>query len=163
MITDKRNTSVVIALIFSMTVGARLLLWLEPGRPQWQGETMLMAERARPISEVEISYAGAGADVTRLFAEDAPESICVIDADGRTTWKARGPRVRLVVVGSASPELGRQQKQNLLWALSDMSRAGGRELIAVRLASDSDAELAPDLPAQAADLRALLVRKRMIP
>ena len=163
MAADRRNTFVVTALVVSMTAGAQALLWLEPGTPHWKGETLLMAERGMRVERVEVGYAAASADAAALgWFSDDNDSILLIHPDGEVAWEPRGPRVRLVVIGSDANRLGKEQQETLLWALGNMSRASGLELVPVQLAANSDTRQNPDLPPQAADLRELLVRKGII-
>jgi len=162
MTADKRNTSIVVALILSMTVGAQVLLWLEPGTPRWQGDVSLIAERAIPIQEVEVVYVRPDMSDDAVLVPDDGRSLCVVSAEGQPAWSAGDPRVRLAVVGSEADRLSNEQKRTLLWALQNMSRASGRDLVPVRLAVDSDVRHNEALPVQAADLCDFLLRKQII-
>lgn len=165
MTADKRNAAVVIALILSMTLGARLLLWMEPSPPpQWQADPSLMAQRGGAVREVEITYADSGDGFEGLIRDLATtdDSICVIDALGGTEWEPRGPRVRLLVLGSNAPRLGEAQKRTLLAALGTFSHEAGDDSVRFRLSTSSDPQQTPGLSAQATDLRELLVRKQII-
>ena len=165
MAGDKRSTSVVIALVICVTLGAVVLRALElrlvPGKPNFQGSTLLMAEQPMRVQDVEIAYVSANGAALALDAE-GPESVCVIDADGSPRWEQRGPRVRLVVVGTDSETLGQEQKATLMGALGTLSAASGQEVVPVRLALDSDVLRVSGLPAQATDLRNYLERKGII-
>jgi hypothetical protein len=164
MTPDRRNTSVVITLVTSMTVGVLVLLglesWLFPEAPRWRGNISLAAERGSRV-EVEVSYADSWADVAPAVFESG-DSICVVDADGQVHWEGRGPSVRLVVLGSngaGSPEhpgaaLNEEQKKALLATLGKLSQDNRLELVPVRYNSD--------LSPQADDLREFLVRKGII-
>jgi hypothetical protein len=167
MAGDKRSTSVVIALVICVTLGAVVLRALElqlvPAKPKWEGSTLLMAEQPMRVEDVEIAYVSAPAGGAALPVDAAgQESICVIDSDGSARWEQRGPRVRLVVVGTDSVTLGEEQKAKLMGALGTLSAASGQEVVPVRLAPDSDVHRVSDLPPQATDLRNYLERKGII-
>jgi hypothetical protein len=166
MTTDKRNTAVVIALILSLTVGARLLMWLEPAKPQWKANPLLMAERGAGVQEIVIAYvaSSAGADerVDAYLHEGGASSLCVVYPDQRPRYWARGTSWDFLVVGSEADELEPRQKAWLLGALGSLVQPTGLERVRVRLSPDSDPELDANLPVQAVDLRELLVRKQII-
>ena len=164
MTADKRNASVVIALILSMTVGAQVLLWLEPATPRWAGDTLLMAERGTAV-QVEVFYAGPEDDVVALkdAAADAGDSLCVIDPSGVVErWEPRGSRVQLVVIGSEADTLSKRQKETLLAALGTLCQDGDSDRVRVQLAAEANALESPAVPPQAADLRNLLERRGII-
>jgi hypothetical protein len=167
MAGDKRSTSVVIALVVCVTLGAVVLRALElrlvPGKPNFEGSTLLMAEQPMRVQDVEIAYVSAPASGAALALDaEGQESVCVIDSDGSPRWEQRGPRVRLVVVGTDSETLGQEQKATLMRALGTLSAASGQEVVPVRLALDSDVLRVSGLPAQATDLRNYLERKGII-
>lgn len=163
MAADRRNTIVVIALILSMTIGARVLLWLEPSTPRWEGETLLLAERSRPVEDVVVSYVPPSVPLEESLPDlGEDESLLMIYAEGEPYWEPRGSQVRMVVVGTEADELTHTQQATLLWAIRSMSRAARCDLIPLKLATDSDIRYNPHLPPQAVDLRDLLVRKRII-
>jgi hypothetical protein len=157
MAGDKRNTVMVASLIGSMTLGAGLLLWLEPATPGWSPGTLLMAESVRAIEDVRVEYAPPGA-VIEPGKHDG-----LVQADGACEWRPRGPRIRLAVVGSESERLPQAQAKTLLAIFGSMEQRHGLELERVWLDPASDARLHPELPAQAHDLCRLLVRKGIIP
>jgi hypothetical protein len=164
---DKRNTSVVVALIASMTFGAVALLALEkrlvPGKPSFRGSTLLMAEREMRVREVEVNYARTADDVPALSVDlEGSDSVCVIDTAGEPHWQQAGPRIQLVLIGTDGDTLGDAQKRTLLGALGTLNQASGMELVPVRLTAGSDDRVTADLPAQARDLRLLLERKGII-
>lgn len=162
MTAERRNAAVVVTLILSMTIGARILLWLEPRPPRSEAADLRhTAERATPVQEIEIACATSQDEANALNKE--PYSFCAIDAEGNVPpWEARGPRVRLVVVGAATDKLSDRQQQQVLATLESLNRASGRELVPVRLAPESDPQRRPDAPVAATDLRELLVRKGII-
>ncbi len=161
MAADKRNTSVVIALVVSMTVGAQILFWLEPGKPHWEAATLLQAELARPVQEVIVTYA-ATLEEADLLVLDPDDSVCWIYPEGGYSPDLRGPRVWLVVIGSDAEQLGQAQQETLLWALGSLNAPGAVEALPVHLDAGSDPGETPGLPAQAANLRELLERKGII-
>ncbi len=171
MSADKRNTSVVIALVVSMTLGLLMLLWLEehlvPTKRDWSGGTLLMAERGLRVEDVRIVYAPTWSDVTALGVDpQGDDSVCLIDPAGRPQWEPRGPRVQVVVIGAdeapTAERLADAQKQTLQGVLGTLSEASGRGLVPVRLAEAPvpDSGLAAR---QAADLREFLELKGFIP
>ena len=171
MTADKRNTSVVMALVVSMTLGLLTLLWLEdhlvPAKRDWSGSTLLMAERGLRIQEVRIIYAPTWSDVAMLGIDpQGADSVCVIDPAGQPQWEPRGPRVQVVVIGAddgpVTGHLADAQKQTLQGVLGTLSEASGRRVVPVRLA---DAPPPTDSAAarQAADLREFLELKGFIP
>ncbi len=167
MTAGTRNTSVVVALITSMTLGAVGLRGLElrlvPGKPSFKGSTLLMAERGMRVEEVEVQYVSSWDEVAGLGIDpEGGDSVCLIDADGRAQWAQRGPRVQLVVIGAAGDTLRDAQKRGLLGALGTLNHASGRDLLPVRLSAGSDEQITPGLPPQAKDLRALLERKGIL-
>ena len=167
MSSGKRNTSVVAALVISMSAGAAVLRGLEkrlvPGRPHFKGSTLLMAERALRIAEVEVNYLAPGQDPTALGIEpDTGDSICLISSDGMPDWVQGGALVRLVVLGTDDEAEWSARRRVLLGTLGTLNQASGQDLVPVRLAAGSDVRYTSDLPAQAADLRALLELKGII-
>jgi hypothetical protein len=167
MSAGKRNTSVVAALITSMTFGAVLLRGLEkrlvPGKPHFKGSTLLMAERALRVAEIEVNYVPPAADLDALGIDpDDGESICVISGDGPPDWVEGGPLVRVVVLGTEDEAAWAARRRVLLGALGTLNQASGQDLVPVRLAAGSDVLVTPELPAQAGDLRALLELKGII-
>jgi hypothetical protein len=168
MTADKRNATVVIALVLAMTVGAQVLLsfesWFGAPPTHWEGDVRLSAERGNPVQHVEISYITKLADLDELGLDDhGRDSVCVIGPAGEVDiWRPAGPRVRLMVIGSSEDRLPDEQKRTLLATLGSLSEASGVDLVRVRIASGSDVRRNPDLPMQAHDLRELLVRKKII-
>lgn len=164
---DKRNTSVVFALIVSMTFGVVVLLWLEnwlvPEKQDFSGSTLLMANQGLRVASVEVSYVPPPANEEAVAAVRAGfrsnDTICWVPAEGDTApLEARGPHVRLVVLGSAADvTLDDNQKMTLLAALGTLSQLNGDEAVPVRLAATSDWR-----SPQADDLRRFLERKGFI-
>ncbi|MFQ5805706.1 MAG: hypothetical protein ACE5I3_04565 [Phycisphaerae bacterium] len=154
---DKRNTRIVASLVAAMTLGAAILLWLEPLTPGWSSATLLMAESARPIKDLRIEYTAPNA------AGDLAAYDCVVWPSGECAWRPSGPRIRLAVVSSQGKRLPQAQAQTLLAVFGSMTQRHGLELERVWLHPTSDARLHPELPAQAHDLCDLLVRKGIVP
>ncbi len=167
MIPERRNATVVMALVAALTVGAAFLLalesWLFPRTPQWLESAALTAERAVPVEDVEVSYVPAltAFDVAAL-AHDA--SICLIDVDGTARWEPRGPRVCLVVIGAPGDALPDVQKRTLLSALGSLCQGGerGRESVPVRLAVEAGVPITASAAPPVDDLYKFLERKGFI-
>ncbi len=157
MAADKRNTQIVACLIGSMTLGAAVLLWLEPPTPGWSSATLLLAESGCAVEEVQIRYAGPDAAV------DPAAYDCVVLPSGECAWRPNGSRIRLAVIGSEGPRLPPAQAKALLAVFGSMTQRHELELDRVWLHPASDARLHPELPAQAHDLCDLLVRKGLVP
>ncbi|MBU0640512.1 MAG: hypothetical protein KKB50_16740 [Planctomycetes bacterium] len=157
MAADTRNAKVVIALTVSMTVGAALLLWLEPTTRGWSPTTLLMAERGTRVHEVAIDYVPPTAPLPAEMYD------CIVYDDGDWDWKPRGSSIRLAVAGSTSQHLSEAQANTLLAVLGSMKQLRGLDLNRVRLLPESDARRRPELPPEAHDLCELLARKRIIP
>lgn len=158
MSADKRNTAVVVALVLSLTVGARLLLWLEPGSPQWEGDTLLMAQRGGAVQQIDVHFADDRDALAEMYIDER-DSLCVVYPNEEPKWWPGGPQVHLVVVGDHDQQLSQQQMAWVLGALGSLIQDSGQDLLPVRLA---DSATGPGLPPQAADLRSLLERKGII-
>ena len=155
--SDARNTRTVAFLIGSMTIGAAVLLWMEPPTPGWSSETLLMAESARAVDEVRIEYVMPDAAI------DLADRDCAVLPSGECDWRPQGSRIRLAVIGSEASELSQAQAEMLLAVFGTLTQRHGLELERVWLHPASDARLHPELPAQAHDLCDLLVRKGIVP
>lgn len=162
MTAGRRNTTIVVALILSLTVGVRLLLWLEPKAPRWQSAPLLMAERGGVVEEIEVSYALTADRAEARVPERGDDGLCVVYADQRPRCWTGGPRVQVVVVGGDGSTLATPQKEWLLGVLGSLIQPTGLEHVRVRLARESDVLANPELPEPAKDLRKLLERKRII-
>lgn len=157
MSADKRNTKIVALLIGSMTLGAAVLLWLEPPTHGWSSGTLLMAENGPGVAEVQIEY------VAEPDAELAGRYDCLVLPDGTCEWRPNSPRVRLALVGSGEQPLPEEQCRTLLAVFGVMTQRHGLDLEQVWLDPASDARLHPELPAAAHRLVELLVRKGIVP
>jgi hypothetical protein len=167
MTAGKRNTSMVVALIMSMTVGAAVLRGLElqlvPGKPSFKGSTLLIADRSMRVQDVEVSFAASWEELPALGIDpDGPDSVCIVDADGGTHWVQRGPRVQMVVIGGDGASLGEAQRRSLLGTLGMLNQASGFDLVPVRLAGEAGRWSTGELSAPARELRTLLERKGII-
>lgn len=160
---DRRNTAVVIALILSLTVGVRILTWLEPAEVQWGSAPALMAERSARIDAINIVFVESGDEADQLV-QTLPEttSLCVVYPDRQPEYWVTGSQWDLIVVGTDAEHLSKQQQEWLLAALGSLVRPVGLAKVQVALSPDSDIALNPSLPPQAQDLRDLLERKRII-
>lgn len=152
---DVRNTKVVAALILTMTVGAAILLWLEPAAGV-RNDRLLMAARAGNFERGLIEFA-TPSDMFDLASVD-----CLIDAGGTSHWQPSGQLVRVIVRCEPNARLTDAQKRALLDVLGYMHRDGGLEGGRVQLASDSDPEMHANLPPAAKDLRSFLDLKGFI-
>ena len=139
-----------------MTIGATVLLWMEPPSPGWSPATLLMAESAHNVDEVRVEFVAADA------LPEPGTYDCAILPNGDCTWDPQSAQIRLVVVSSDEPALPRAQAEMLLSVFGSLNHRHGLNLEHVWLHPSSDARLHPDLPAQAHDLCDLLVRKGVI-
>lgn len=156
MNAESRNTRIVACLIASMTLGAAVLLWLEPPRQGWADASLLVAENGQRIDQIIIHYHRPDEP---LLADSYD---CLVMPDGQYDWRPRGRRLRLSVLGTWDQALAPVQARALLILLGNLSQ-GRRDLgDFVRLDTDSDARVATDLPPQAYDLTDLLIRKGII-
>lgn len=159
MAADKRNAFVIVALVAAMTLGGRLLLWLEPGKPRWQADASLVAARQTPVEAVTIALVDRAGANARLEA-GGDESVCVVYPDDVPRFAEAGARVLVLVVADEPDSLPVPQKQYLLGALGSLLQRG--RAVPVRLEAGSDPAVVPDVPAAARELRDLLVRKELL-
>lgn len=152
---DVRNSRAVTILIVCMTLGALALLLLEPGPPAWSRMALLSAETAADCELVVIDFVLPGAN-------DLSNYECVISPDGEAAWQRSGSELRMAVVGDGSDKLPPAQVDQLLGTLGALRYRSGLDLRNVLLGSDSDPAIAANLPPQAHDLHALLVRKGIL-
>jgi hypothetical protein len=153
---DTRNSKTVVLLIGSMTLGAALLLWFEPPVPGWSSTTLLMAESAGTVEDVQVTYVWPQAVI------DPAAYDCLVLPSGECEWRPRDGRVRLAVIGSGADRLTDAQAETLLVVLGSLTQRHELRLDRVWLDPPSDARLYPDLPPEAHDLCELLVRKGII-
>lgn len=151
-----RNTRFVAGLIGGTTVCALVLMSLQTRTPRASGNFLLAAEQSLTVDEAAIEYAPRGEEID-LRAFD-----CVVWPSGELVWEPRGSSIRIAVVGDESPTLPAAQSSQLLNVLGGLRYNAGLRSPGLSLADTSNAALHPELPAQAADLRALLVRKGLI-
>jgi hypothetical protein len=155
--SDTRNARIVGTLIGSLTVGAALLLWLEPrGVSGRTGASLLMMENQTPIEDVTIDFASAD----ERF--DETQFDCILQPDRPATWHPTGTSIHVLLVGSGGDRLQESQAAELLRFLGLLSTERGLDLGRVRLSEESDWRHAPGLPLEARDLADLLVRKGFI-
>jgi len=155
--SDTRNVIVAISLIASLTLGAGVLLWLEPPVRGWSESALLMARNGVPVEQVEIVY------VPDSVAVSPQRYDCVIYADGHSEWQASGSHIRLAVVGDEDSErLGRRQAQALLAVLGNLEQGWRLGAGRVRLAPESDPRVRPQAPPATQELMQLLLKKGII-
>lgn len=157
MAGEKRNTHVIACVIAAMTLGAALLLWMEPESPGWSKTTLLMAESVPAVEEVRIEY------LEPLTREHLETFDCLVLPDGQCDWRPRQGAIRLGVVGINAQPLSEKQKYTLLAVVGSLSQRHGLDIKRVWLDPSSDARLHPELPDGARGLAELLVRKGIIP
>lgn len=161
MKADNRNLVVVGALVGALTLGAALLLWLEPAKPRWQSDRLLRAERHVPITAVEVDYVPREAALAAL-EQPGPDSVCVVFPTESPAFQFGGSRLRLLVVRSDSERLSVSQQENVLATLAALAGQAPNQNLPVALAESADAARDPSLPEQARELRELLLRKGLI-
>lgn len=156
--SDKRNTNVMIALLGSLTLGALLLLWLEP-RPTGLAASRsasLMATVANRIEFATIEYVPAG-------QSDLESYDCVVQADG-VRWNLRESTVnaRIAVVGTGARVLSDEHRRQLLIAVRDLTRSTGLSPNQIRLAANLRGDPAAIGVPEAADLVEFLRAKSFV-
>ena len=151
-----RNARVATGLIACMTVGALVLLALEPSRPAWPGPRLLMAEGGTRVSSATLEVLGPNAE------SDLAQFDGVIFPDGQLAWAPKSSDVIIGIVSHSQGGLPEAQSSQVLSVLGNLRFGGGLELSGIALAASSDPLQHPDLPATAHELRGLLVRKGFI-
>jgi hypothetical protein len=153
---ETRNAIVVALLIASLTVGAGLLLWMEPPARAWGDATLLMARNGQAVEQIEIVYVPQASD------EAVDEFDCLVYPDGQSHWQARGSRIRVALLGSNDERLARRQAETLLAVLGNLDQRRPLRPGRVWLAEASDPRVTRDLPRAAQDLMQLLLTKGLI-
>ncbi|MGD8452757.1 MAG: hypothetical protein PVJ57_13135 [Phycisphaerae bacterium] len=153
---DTRNSKVVVCLILAMTIGAGILLWLEPKPDAGMLAAPMMAAGDSSLKDVVVAYVPPG----EVVGQGAN---CVILPDGRGEfWRPAGACLRVAVVGSAKTDaLPEAQQQALLSLLSGLTRPDGGEAVHIRLDPPTVTDESVELP-PVRELRDLLVRKGML-
>ncbi len=153
---DQRNAKVVVALFGALTIGAGLLLWMEPRyagiRP---GTPLLMMQGAATFESLEIEFLEAG----RRFATQDYD--CLIPADGEVVWNPQNSALRLLVVGQKDRLTTRQARQ-LNELINSLQQNNGLDPASIRLARGSDPRTSRAVPVGAQEMAALLRRNGMI-
>jgi hypothetical protein len=154
MAAEKRNASVVVALIGSLTVGASVLLWMEP-RPAGGGsgnnDALLMAGSHAQVRQLTIAYS------TSLVGLDRSRFDGVIRPDGALEWESRkSPSARVLVMGTGANELSAKQAQQLVALVAWLNEHCELDVRNVELESSADSRMNRGLPGEARDLRKLL-------
>jgi hypothetical protein len=140
-----------------LTIGAAVLLWLEPrGVSGGTGAALLMMENQPPIEDVTIEFADADERI------DGQQFDCILHPDGRTVWQPMSASIRVLLIGSGGESLAEAQATELLRLLGVLNSERGLDLRHVRLSEESDWRHAPGLALEARGLADLLVRKGFI-
>lgn len=154
MSPEHRNKIIVAFLIGSMTLGAALLLWLEPATPH-AGDALLIAQTPTTIDDATITCVGA--DDPGLADFD-----CLVNRDGEVQWQLRGGSVRIGVLSADQAHLEDAQARGLLAALAGLVQSYGLNPARVELAADCDPRLNRQVSGAAYELYGLLARKDLI-
>lgn len=155
MLSHNRNIKVVGWLVCTLSVGATLLLWLEPPAQVWAPAEAMARELHAPIEAVEI-------DCTPLQRCDADAYDGMVFPDGRFAFRQRGSQVRVAIVAEPDADLPANQAKAVLAVIGSLRTFGGLDLKRVRLASDDagPGNLPTSRPAQ--QLAELLQRKGLL-
>ncbi len=156
MTADNRNVKVVGALIVAMTLGAAVLLFLEPYPRGWSSEPMLIAQTRRVLSDLTVYHIPHAA----AFEPSAFDG--VVYEDGRCEWRPAGGPARLAVLEGADQRMSGEQKRALLSLLYELDRNHELAMRQIRLEPYSDPRLYSGLSQHARDLCDWLVLKRFI-
>ena len=154
---DARNTIVVVALIASMTLGAWILLELEPPSPGWSSAALLTADDGSQIESVVVHYLLDGMPFVAADYEG------VVYPDGTVDeWRPRGSQAHVLIVGDAGAELAAPQVRTLLAILGNIGQGlrGNGPFVSLGPTCDPDAETL--LAGQAEQLASLLIRKNLV-
>lgn len=153
---DKRNIKVVAALFITMTLGAGLLLLLEPYPRNWSHEPLLIAQTRNTISDLTIY------DIPRGAPLEASDFDGVLYDDGRLDWRPADGATRLAVVEGLSGRMEKEQKRALLNLFGELDRSGVLSLQGIALDPASDPRSYSRLSQHAKDLCDWLVLKGFI-
>lgn len=156
MNNESRNARAAGVLIAAMTMGAIVLFALEPRTTRMPRGTLLMAESGQAVEAVVIDYVPYGQP------PDPDYFNCVLHADGQVEWRSHAGVVRVAIIGSDSDRLPLAQAERLLELIGQIRYSTGVPISEVKLGSGADAVNEPQLPPQARDLHALLVRKGLV-
>jgi len=115
-----------VCLIGSLTLGAGLLLTLEPPGRAWSSPPLLAAQGTQ-VRSVVVHIAPAGSDLSGFD--------CVIFADRPPLWRTAGEVMRVALLVERSTPLSTEQAQDLLAVLGAVG-AGKRASVAIDPASD---------------------------
>ena len=153
MVNEKRNANVVAMLVASLTVGAGLLLVLEPHSKTGPASTTLAALRGERVNSLVIEWAEEGSSIMR-------ENALRIDSDATVSGSTDGEG-RLVVF-SARGGMSAEQQESVLAVLKTLSESRGLSDRRVTVAYESDPTHHAQLPKGAHDLYELLVKKAFV-
>lgn len=153
MVNERRNANVVAMLVASLTVGAGLLLVLEPHAKTGKANPTLAAVRGDRLDSLMIEWAEEG---TTIMLENAIR----IDADAKVSGST-DTRGRLVVF-SPRGGMSEDQQKEVLRVLKELSETRGLHDNRVSISAESDPNHHANLPKGARDLHNLLVKKAFV-
>ncbi|RMF83386.1 MAG: hypothetical protein D6744_04805 [Planctomycetota bacterium] len=153
---DTRNTVVVVALIASMTLGAWVLLELEPPAPGWSRNALLTADDGSHIEHVIVHYASAGTPPVAAEVEG------VLYPDGTIDWRASGGVANVLVVSESDEQFSDVQARALLALLGNLSQGLSRAEPFVSLGSTCDFRANDSVRPAARQMAELLARKHLL-
>lgn len=160
MNAEKRNARVVVALFGSLTLGASVLLLMEP-RPRpadgaSQGALLTAEHNPQRFEHLTVEYARslAGVDRSRIDA--------VVRPDGVMEWSPRGSSLRVLVVGSGESSLNPAQARTLLELVRWLREQRNFDVREISLDPQSDAREVSTLPGEARQLAQLLEMNGLI-
>ncbi len=150
---DNRNARVIGLLVGAMTVGASVLLALEPAGIRWGGAPLLAMRNVSALESARICFIASVLDTTLA------EYDCVILPSGDPIWQPRSAHIRVAVVGDGKPQLPEAQVEALLAILGNLTQTLGLSPTQITLDGDSDPRIRTDLPPAATNLAGVLSRK----
>lgn len=153
MISKKRNANVVAALIASLTLGAGVLLLMDPHpKPATRNASLLVAGGQR-VASATLHYVGTDVD---LSAYDY-----VVGLSGDRSGQPRGRDVHVAVVGNGAA-MSDAQLRTVLFVLNELRQSYGMRDDGVRVGPSCDVRIDSTLSRGARDLFDILSRKQFI-
>lgn len=153
MVNEKRNANVVAMLVASLTVGAGVLLLLDPHPKQASTTAPLAAVSLGRVDALQIEWAEPG-------TAGIEGALCWIDSAGRVGWNTSGKQ-RIVVV-SERAGLGDEQQRTLLTIVNYLNTHCGLPLDRISLGSANDPTVTGNVTTAATELHQLLRNKKFI-
>lgn len=160
MTRDSRNTRVTVCLVLSMTLGAAVLMWLQPSAVGWPRDALpMMAERGGVVEAVTIEWI-----TPEILAADYATDCVIRPGSELADWHPRSGlrELRISLVQARDGRLDPAQAQTLLRVLGTMRYARELDLRSVSLHPDSDPTRRRGLTRDAHELRDLLTRKGIL-